>query len=53
MLHTKFQASEPSGFEDQILNILLCISMVQTQAPGGRAILVPETLISIYFIKDN
>ena len=34
MLHTKFQASEPSGFEkDFFLNILLCISTVQTKDP--------------------
>ena len=35
MLHTKFQASEPSGSEekDVLKNIFLCISMLETQDP--------------------
>ena len=29
-LHTKFQASEPSGFEEDFCIFFLCISMVPT-----------------------
>ena len=53
MLHTTFQAPEPSGSEEKLfLNIFPCISLVYTQDPRCRAILEPGTLILTNLIKD-
>ena len=45
MIHTQFQASKPSGSEEEdFLIFFLCISMVQTQDPLARGHLGPWDL---------
>ena len=52
MLHTKFQASKPSGSEEEnFLNIFLCISMAPTYDPWPEAILDPGTFIWINLVE--
>ena len=45
MLHTKFQASEPNGSEEDVSFYFPTCFMVETPAPPGGAILSPETII--------
>ena len=49
MLQSQFQASEPSGSEEEFLNIFLYISIVQTQDLPRRGRLDPETNL----VKEN
>ena len=45
MLYTQFQASKPSGSEEEdFFYIFLCISMVHTQDPLARGHLGPRDL---------
>ena len=45
MLHTKFQASKPSGSEEEdFLNIFQCISVSRTYNPLARSHLGPWDL---------
>ena len=47
MLHTKFQASKPSGSEvEDFFYIFLCISMARNYDPWPQAILDPGTFHS-------
>ena len=45
MLVTEFQASMPSGSEEDFLIIFLCISMARTYNPWPEAIMDPGTYI--------
>ena len=54
MLVTDFQASKPSGSEEEdFFNIFLCISMAQTYNPWPEAILDPGTFIRTKLVKDH
>ena len=44
MLHIKFQASEPSGSDEEFKYFFLCISMVRTLDPLARDHLEPWDL---------
>ena len=45
MQHSKFQESEPSGYEEEFFYIVRCISIVQIQDPLRRGNLDPGTFI--------
>ena len=54
MLHTKFQASEPSGSEEEdLFSIFLCISMIEPRTPWRKTILNPGPFTLTNLEKDH
>ena len=53
MLHTKVQASEPSGSEEEDFLIFLCISMGQPRTPLAGAIFGPGTFFGTNLVIDQ
>ena len=53
MLQNKFQASEPSGSEEEEFDYFLCISMVQTQDSLGQDRFGPGATIWTNLVKTH